>query len=239
MAQTPSSSAPRTASLFGSQIPRQLHVDGGVEIAGLIGVIHRRHPMALQPEDLSVLRSSRNFQAQRLADRACRRGFTAEHGRRERHGDASVEILALAVRSSDAARGARAGTGRLIARPTRHARLRRRCGPAIRHRHRPGSGRRRSRVAVVSDGETPRGAMKGVLEVQLDFLLDIAALPRRARPRATPAAPAPGRHRPCCRRRTYGRSRRTDWRRRTSRASLLPSSYGSRHRRLSRHRRRS
>src|SRR5262245_27058502 len=81
--------------LLGRKIPRQLHADGGVEIAGLVGMIHRRHAMTLQPEHLAVLGAARNLQAQRLSTYCFDLGLAAEHRDSERHGDPRVEILAF------------------------------------------------------------------------------------------------------------------------------------------------
>ena len=165
-----------------------------------------------------------DFAAERL-----HRRLAAEHGRGERDRHPCVEVARLALedrvrRQPDAekeiARRRAAGAGLAFA-----------GDPDARSFSDAGGNPDidRACVAVVLDGEPPRGAVVGVLEIQLDLLLDVAA---RARGPAAAAASSCGRprRRSPHRRRTCGRNRRTDRRRRTSRAFPLRSSCDSRRR---------
>ena len=55
------------------------------EIAGLVGMIHGRHSMALQPKHLSILRTSGDLQPQRFAGQRFHLRLTAKDRGRERH----------------------------------------------------------------------------------------------------------------------------------------------------------
>ena len=62
--------------LLGCEIPWQLDANRRVEITSLIGMIDGRHPVTLQTKHLTVLRSWRDLQPQRLAGKGIDLRFT-------------------------------------------------------------------------------------------------------------------------------------------------------------------
>ena len=121
---------------------RQLHVDRGVEIAMLVRLAGRRHPVALQPEHLRVLRRRRNLEAQRLAAERLHFGLAAEHRRGQRNRHARVEVRALALELRMRRLPDPQIRDRPAARRPSPARPRRRRARASRRRRRPESARR-------------------------------------------------------------------------------------------------
>src|SRR5262245_54798972 len=149
-----------------------------------------RHAVSLQPERLTDLRRRRNSEAKRLASKRRYFGLAAEHCRRQRNLDFGVEIAALPLESrmrrlpDPQIQVAALAAVRALLALARHADARSfadaRGDPDV----------DRARVAVVFDRKAQHLAVVGVLERQLDFLLEIAALARPARgARARPAAP--------------------------------------------------
>src|SRR5437867_3215159 len=161
--------------LFRRERPRQLHVDGRVEIAVLVGFTGDRHAVAAQPEHLPVLSHGGNLQTQRLAGKRRHLGLAAEHGGRQRHRHARVQVATfpfepwmrgeanpqVQIAGLCAARAHFTFASHANARSVDHA-----------GRNADING---ARVAVVLDGQPPRRALVGVLETELDFLLDVAA----------------------------------------------------------------
>src|SRR5262245_4114172 len=176
-------------ALFGRELARQLDVDGGVEVAVLVRPAGDRHAVALQPEGLADLRRLRNPEAQRLAGERRHFRLAAEHRRRQGDLHLGVEIAALAlepiVRRQTDAEIQVAGLSTVGALFTF-------AGHPY-PRSLADSGRNpdvdRTSVAVVLDREPHHLAAVGVLERQLDLLLDIAPLARTAL--AAPTRPAP------------------------------------------------
>src|SRR5438552_8833383 len=174
--------------LFRRERPRQLYVDGRVEFAVLVGFTGDRHAVAAQPEHLPVLSHGGNLQTQRLAGKCRHLGPAAEHGGRQRHRHARVQIATLPfepwmrgeanpqvqIAGLCAARAHFAFAGHANARSVDHA-----------GRNADING---ARVSVVLDGQPPRRALVRILETELDFLLDVTAGALSARP---PASSAP------------------------------------------------
>ena len=174
--------------LFLGQRPRQLHFDGGIEIAAVVRLADVRHAMALEAEDLAVLRALWNLQPDAAGDRR-HLGFAAEDGGRDRHRNLRLQVAAVPFEHRvrfhlhaqvQVARGSAVAPGGAFA-GRAHARA---LLDADRNTHVD-----RSRVAAFLDRDTPRGAVIGLFQRQLDGLLDVLALLRPGRPAA--ARPAP------------------------------------------------
>ena len=84
-------------ALLGRDLSRYLDVDCGVEVTPLARLADHRHPLAAQPEDLSVLRRRRYLQTQRASTERGDLDFAAEHRERHRQRDACVEIAPAAL----------------------------------------------------------------------------------------------------------------------------------------------
>src|SRR4051812_14270144 len=74
---------------------RQLRFDTSVEIAFLVGLADRGHAVALQPEDLAVLRQRRNAQSRGLAAERLHLRLTAKYRRRDRQRHLHIQVAPL------------------------------------------------------------------------------------------------------------------------------------------------
>src|SRR5262245_56624323 len=162
--------------LLRCEIPRNLNVDRGVEIAGLIGMLHGWHAVALQSKDLTVMRARRDLQPQRLARKRLDLSFAAQDRGRQGHRDARIEVFPSQLEP---------GMWREVHAQVKVARLCPRCAVltlagdpdarALAHAGRDPDVHG-PRAAVVRDREASGSAVQGVFEVQLDLLLDVASL---------------------------------------------------------------
>src|SRR3954470_5166841 len=74
---------------------RQLCFDASVKIAFLVRLPNRGHAVALQPEDLTVLRQRRNPQSRGLAAERLHLRLAAQHRRRHRQRHLDVQVAPL------------------------------------------------------------------------------------------------------------------------------------------------
>src|SRR5262249_6915607 len=141
-----------------------------------------------QPEHLAILCPTRNLETKRLAAERLDLGFPAKDRGRQRNRDARVKILALHVefrmrhQSDPKIEIARLRSRRSVLTLTGNAHTRSVADAGW------NSDVDVARTPIVGDRESPGCAVQGVLEVQLDLLLDIAPLTRCARARAASAS---------------------------------------------------
>src|ERR1041385_2927287 len=176
-------------ALFRGQLRRELNFDARVDVAFLLAVLADcRHAISLQSEHLPVLRQRRDLQADRFAGERRHFDFAAEHrgGHWQRRLD--VEIASLAL--EELMRGqpyAQIQVSRRRAAASRFTFARnpdaRSVADAGRDAH-----INRPRVAVVFQRQTTSAAVIGILERQLDLVLDIAALARACAGATCPGA---------------------------------------------------
>src|SRR6188474_203143 len=178
-------------ALLGRDFLRQLHVDRGIEIAMLLGLAGRRHPVALQPEHLRVLGGRRNLEAKGFAAKRLHFSLAPEHRRGQRNRHARVEISSFALelrmrRLLDPQieiAWLRAARARLALAGDAHTRA---VADAGRNPHID-----RARLAIVLDREAAHRALVQVVEPELELLFDVASGAGRRAGAARPSRTSP------------------------------------------------